>query len=449
MLSATSGRMSVGTIPFGARDMTVALTGLALYLFCVHSFKLPLASVGIGIALFGVLFSGESVKFPAPLMFLTGFLLWTCLGLATSAYQSQVSLTVTDFAKIVLIAFVAFNATSTLSRLTLLIGMWVLLFGLYPSRGTYFNFFFGGGVQDRYSWNFSFRNPNDLAALTILIVGLSGFLALGRYPRWVRLLAVASAAGNAMIIIITQSRGALVGLVVGTMFLLLRSRNRVRLIRFGAIAALGITLYAPASVWERFSRMKFLQSTETLGEADSSAAQRYIIFQIAKQISKEHLAYGVGLGAYSLAHSEYAEERVEWRDGRGERDAHNMYLSVLAETGVPGLLLFLGFLGSALRYAMQTEKSLRETDPVMAEQLRVLRFALVAYLIDAVFGSFHKTSFLYVYTAVMWSAAVIAAKSAGGMRPQSTATMPELSPVRRSRSLSFASTSRGAMRRGS
>ena len=41
---------------------------------------------------------------------------------------------------------------------------------------------------------------------------------------------------------------------------------------------------------------------------------------------------------------------------------------------------------------------------IEAEQLRILRFGLIAYLIAATFGSFHRVSFLYLYLAVLWSA---------------------------------------------
>lgn len=424
-------RMTGGeTIPIGMRYMTIALFGLAIYLFCVHSFKLPIASVGIGIGLFGVLLSGERVTVPLPALFLAGFVAWASIGLFTTAYPSQVNTAVVDIAKLMIIFFVALNATRTAPQLTLLIGLWVLLFGLYPARGTYFNYFFGYATQGRYGWNFSFRNPNDLAALTILVVGLSGFLALGRYPRWVRLLALASAAGNSLIVIITQSRGALVGVVIAVTFLLLRSRNRIRLLRFVVVAAVGITLYAPASVWERFSRMKFLQSTETLDEADSSAAQRYILFQIARTVASEHLLTGIGFGAYPQAHAAYAEERVEWQGGRGERDAHSLYLSILAETGIPGFLLYLAFLGSVLLEAIKAENRLRKVDPLAAEQLRVLRFALIAYLIDSVFGSFHKTSFLYLYVAVLWSAAQILSRTQAGIGMNNAVPLPPSTGLR-------------------
>ena len=394
-------------IPMGTQQMTVALFGLAIYLFCVHSFKLPIASAGIAIGLAGVLAHPKDLSFPAPFVWMTAFLAWCVFGVSISSFTPEPGYGVVDYLKILLIFFVAINAARTQSQLALLISLWVLMFGLYPARGTYFNFLGGISTFGRYGWNFSFENFNDLAAYAILNLGLAGFLLAGKHPKWVRTAAFVACALLSLLIVITQSRGAFIGLTVAFVFMLVRSRSRTKLIRFAGLAALGIVLVAPGAVWERFSRMKFLLNTETLGEADSSAEQRWVLLQIASAIARDHLATGVGLGAYADAHGQYAEDLPEWQMGRGNRDAHNMYVSLIAESGLPGFGLFLGILGSVLLRALRVETRLRTRFPVEAEQLRILRFGLIAYLIAATFGSFHRVSFLYLYIAILWIAATL------------------------------------------
>ena len=306
-----------------------------------------------------------------------------------------------------LIFFIALNAAKTLSQLAVFIGTWVLMFGLFPVRGTYFNFLAGINQFGRYGWNFSFNNYNDLAAYTILSLAMSAFLLAGRYDRWIRISAFLAVISLSLMVILTQSRGAFIGLSVAFLFMIVRSRSRSKLIRFGLLASLGIVLFAPGAVWERFSRMKYLFNTETIGEADTSAEQRYVLLQIGTTIARDNLVKGVGLGAYSEAHGVYAEERPEWKNGRGNRDTHNMYLNLVAETGIPGALLFVSMLVSTLVKATKTERVLRLRLPREAEQLRILRFGLIAYLIAAIFGTFHRSSFLYLYLAVLWCASVI------------------------------------------
>lgn len=420
-------------IPLGMQQMTLALFGLAIYLFCVHSFKLPFASVGIAIGVLGVVMNSKGVSIPLPFILMSVFLGWCALCATTTLYPTVVGQTLLDYLKILLIFFVALNASKTIAQLGIFVGLWVLMFGLFPARGTYFNFLAGIGTFGRYGWNFSFSNYNDLAAYAILVMALSAFLLASRFPKWVRTGALASTAGLALLVVITQSRGAFIGLVIAFVFMLLRSRSRARLIRFGAIAALGIVLAAPGAVWDRFSRMKYLLNTDTIGEADTSAEQRYVLMQIATSIARDHMLTGVGLGAYSEAHGVYAEERPEWQFGRGNRDAHNMYLNLAAETGLPGLLLFSAMLGSVLLRAMRVEQALRLRAPLEAEQLRILRFGLVAYLLAAIFGSFHRVSFLYLYLAVLWSAAQLYAPLINSAMP--TGGRSEEPPVARGTSL--------------
>lgn len=415
-------------IPVGMQQMTVALFGLAIYLFCVHSFKLPIASVGIGIGLLGVLGNPKQLSFPAPVVWMTAFLAWSALGVLISSYTPEQGYGVVDYLKILLIFFVAINAARTQSQLAALISLWVLMFGLYPARGTYFNFLGGISTFGRYGWNFSFENFNDLAAYAILNLGLAGFLLAGRYAKWVRTAALAACAALALLIVITQSRGAFIGLTVAFVFMLVRSRSRAKLVRFAGLASLGIVLLAPGAVWERFSKMKYLLSTETLGEADSSAEQRWVLLQIASSIARDHLATGVGLGAYADAHGRYAEDLAEWQMGRGNRDAHNMYVSLVAETGLPGFAIFLGMLGSVLLCALRVETRLRSRFPLEAEQLRILRFGLVAYLVAATFGSFHRVSFLYLYIAILWTAATLHAELLG-TAAASSPMQPEAPPL--------------------
>ncbi len=423
-------------IPIGPQQMTLALFGLAIYLFCVHSFKLPIASAGIAIGLAGVLMHPREVSVPAPILWMSAFLAWCAVGVSMSSFVVEPGYGVVDYLKILLIFFVAINAARTPSQLAVMISLWVLFFGLYPARGTYFNFIGGISTFGRYGWNFSFENFNDLAAYAILNLGLAGFLLAGRYPKWVRNLALAACAAFALLIVITQSRGAFLGLTVAFLLMLSRSISRAKLIKFAGLATLGIVLIAPGAVWERFSRMKFLLNTETIGEADSSAEQRWVLLQIASTIAKEHLVTGVGLGAYSDAHGRYAEDRPEWQMGRGNRDAHNMYVSLVAETGLPGLALFVAMFGSALLRALRTETLLRSRFALEAEQLRILRFGLVAYLVAATFGSFHRISFMFLYVAILWAATSMFEQLLSSAGPAASPNVPDGASSRGMRGLS-------------
>lgn len=97
---------------------------------------------------------------------------------------------------------------------------------------------------------------------------------------------------------------------------LAREKQRLRaLMLLGAAAGL-ITLAAPSAVWERIQAMKNLTSEETLGDADSSAEQRWVIWKVARAVISDHPLGGVGYGAYPKANADHARSNPAWNNAR-------------------------------------------------------------------------------------------------------------------------------------
>ena len=79
-------------------------------------------------------------------------------------------------------------------------------------------------------------------------------------------------------------------------------------------------------------------------------------------------------------------------------------MNVLAETGLPGLLLFLALIINVLLGVHHARRRASRRSPTQAEALRWLQYALIGYLTAGVFGSFSRLAFLYVYLALLWCA---------------------------------------------
>jgi O-antigen ligase len=166
-------------------------------------------------------------------------------------------------------------------------------------------------------------------------------------------------------------------------------------------ACLGVGLYfAPKSFWARMQGLRKATSVATIGEMDpeGSARQRFAVLQTATRIIRDHPVVGVGLGAYELTNARYSP-------ALGDLDTHNTYLNVVAETGFPGLALFLAIVFSVLRVVYAARRRAGRALPAEAETLRWLQYALLGYLIAGAFGSFAKLAFLYVYLALLWCTA--------------------------------------------
>jgi O-antigen ligase len=223
-----------------------------------------------------------------------------------------------------------------------------------------------------------------------------------------------------LIILVTQSRGALIGLVVsGLIFFMIHSRGR-RVKSFLAAAAVGIVLlpFVPSSAWTRFAGMASLTSTTTIAEADpeGSAEARYNIWRVAGTIIKENPVTGVGLGVYPRAHAMYSPRVGVPVTAIGFRDTHSTYLNVAAETGLPGLVLFLLTVAVVAISSERTRRKARGT--LRAEQLLALELGLMGFMLAGIFGSFAKLSFLYIQLAVMWAVTDITKGELAAATPQ-------------------------------
>jgi len=143
-------------------------------------------------------------------------------------------------------------------------------------------------------------------------------------------------------------------------------------------------------VWERVGTMRHATNSAALDEVDGSegsARQRYEIWRVAGKIISDHPLTGVGLGAYKPNHEQYALQPEFNPTAQGGRDTHSLYLNVLAETGYPGLLLYLAMLLTVLIAAERTRRRCRGVLDTAARQLLVLEAGLVAFLAAATFGS--------------------------------------------------------------
>jgi O-antigen ligase len=183
---------------------------------------------------------------------------------------------------------------------------------------------------------------------------------------------------------------------------------------------------APPDVWGRIASLSKVTSQATIATADKwgSAEQRSDIWRVARAIIADHPVTGVGVGNYGEMHARYANTGQFKGTVQGRRDAHSTYLSTAAETGFPGLILFLAMIGSVFVMGWRAVGRLKKTDPASATGLRTLLFGLIAFLQACLFATMTHLPFLYLYLAVICT---MIAVSQGG--PSASIAAPH--PARR------------------
>jgi len=405
-ISVASG--SETSRPPQALTWTPTFVAFLAYVCIMVTARLHIATAVMAVGLMTLFLQHESLRVPRFLWLFAAWIVWASIGFTMTRYPDRVWDSLTEHGKLVLVTLVAVNALRTATQVRYFLLFVLVSYLLFPARSALVGYVTGNTLFGRAIGPIPYENPNDLAALTILMLGPAlavwGGSARGSLLRWVGL---AGAAPLIVIIVLTQSRGALLALVATALpSALALARRRPRTV-IALAALLGLALYlAPPAFWKRMEGLGKATSVATIGEMDpeGSARQRFAVLQNAMRMVQDHPLLGVGLGAYGLANAHY-------NPALGNLDTHNTYLNILAETGLPGLVLFLALVTSVLRYAHAARRRASRTFPAQSERIRWLLFGLIGYLIAGLFGSYARLSFPYLALALVWCASRIASAS--------------------------------------
>lgn len=194
-----------------------------------------------------------------------------------------------------------------------------------------------------------FREANFLAAFLgamLPIVGIQ-FLRSG-WPGRIACLVSGVFATNA--VILTRSRGALVGIAGGALAacLLAPKQHRYKILLGLVIAAIGGFYLSDPGFIERAGSI-----TTGEQERDPAAQSRIEIWTGSVKMLREH-PMGVGVGNFYQAIGEYAPKYPK-------ADAHSTFVRCYGELGLPGIILFcliIGYGGITLKRVVEEARDL-------------------------------------------------------------------------------------------
>ncbi len=178
------------------------------------------------------------------------------------------------------------------------------------------------------------ENPNMFGEYLILMLPLALVMLVGQGEGLRRLPAFLCLGILGSCLIFTWSRGAWLGMLFGfVVFLFLWHRRAVWLL-FAGVASIPILPYVlPASIIQRFTSIGNL--------SDSSTSYRVFIWRAACDMLRDHgfTGIGIGEGAWFQLYPAYAYQGIE-----AAPHSHNLFLQIWLETGICGLLIFVGIL---------------------------------------------------------------------------------------------------------
>lgn len=324
--------------------------------------------------------------------------------------------------KILLMALVGYALTTTPARVSQLVWAVVLSLGFWGVRGAIIGALTGGASKLYGPGNSAIGDNNDFGLALVMILPLIFYKWQLAESRWLRHALLCLGAMVTVSVVLTYSRGALLGLGAMAAVLLVRSRARVR------IALVIITLgslvwnFAPQAWFER------MNTIETYDQ-DASANSRLYIWKVALQIAHQRPVIG---GGFKVTYWPDATNPLLAGSDVPEltraRASHSIYFETLAEHGYVGLAIFLAItIYSWFNCSRLIRQSVGRKELAWAEHLgRMGQPVLIAYWTA---GAFASQTYLDEYWCMVFlfdAARRIAAKQASSaFDALSSAHLPE------------------------
>jgi O-antigen ligase len=208
-----------------------------------------------------------------------------------------------------------------------------------------------------------YSNPNDLAAL--IVVGVASTVSpISPAPLRNWLVRAVTVLFLLVTLWLTQSRGAILAVMVGSGAIIigwyrLTPRTLALLCGFGLVAIVG---------------MRSLQRDSGDLEGSRDSRMNYVV--AGMRMARSSPIFGVGLDQYPKRYEQFTSDFSEW----GERTAHSSWILALAETGVPGFLIFSTLYGRSLWHSWRARRTKPQLLLVMVSYGVAMSFLSHTYL---------------------------------------------------------------------
>lgn len=377
--------MVMGTLPFILRN---AYFGVLVWSWLSYmnphrlawgfAYDMPFAQIVAIILFISLLATSEKKSLPSnPLVFVWGaFILWMCVCTGMAIYTDLAMEQLETVVKIQLVTFVTLLLMKDFLRINQLI--WVIVFsiGFYSVKGGIFTLITGGAFHV-FGPAGSYIEENNTLAVTILMI-MPMMVYLYKFPPHplVGKIMPACIFLSLISVVGSQSRGAVLAILAVGGFFWWRSRAKLLTgILFLVLALFGF-IFMPQSWHDRMA-------TITEYQQDSSAMERLRAWKYSFNAANARIT-GAGFNSWSQ------ENYAKWAPGTGRAYvAHSIYFSVLADSGWPGLIMFLAVLFMVWR---QLGRVIRVTqdDPERQDYnflARMLQISVMAYMSGGAFLS--------------------------------------------------------------
>jgi O-antigen ligase len=433
---AAFGQPELGLVAFIAITFT-QLSNVGIKFYSFPSLAKPLAGLLLLLILVRIALYGERplgwVR-AGPILVVYASVWFASLlhaGNFLAAYQSFVGFAKDALGAVIVIYFI--QRPSSLKG-----AIWaVIIAGLFMGAisvfqaftGTYDNLYFGfGGWQAQNTGEIGrnrltgpYDNPNAYAQILVFIVPLALDRVWNERNIILRILAGATVFVSVLAIFFTYSRGGFLSLVfaLGVLLALRRPSFFPLVLTLGLV--LGLLQFLPDTYTSRIASLFQLAPTQNSQLTDPSLIGRTSENTTAWRMFLDHPLLGVGLGNFKDNYQNYSRE-LGLDQRRAPRNPASLYLELLSEQGIIGILIFillLALIFREMRSAQINFQLLGMNDYSFMGSALAAGFA--GYMFSAIFKNSAYSNVFWVIVGISLAAGQVAYNS----RQQTLDAQPE------------------------
>jgi len=237
----------------------------------------------------------------------------------------------------------------------------------------------------------SFLEDNNAFGLALnMCLPLLFFLAGQEKRKWMRIAIWITFASTIIVILLTYSRGALLGLGVVLTVLMLKSRHKVVGTFFMVVVAFFVLSFAPEAWMQRMGRF-------FSGDLDESAQQRLVSWGTSWNFAHDYPITG---GSFDVLPNVDVFQRYQPRPlplGFLSSGPHSIYFQLLADQGFPGLGLFIVLIGSCYWSLWRVRIASRSipTANYLVPYTQMVEVSILGFMVSGAFLGFVYLDVIY------------------------------------------------------
>jgi len=281
--------------------------------------------------------------------------------------------------KILLMTGFTVLLTNSQQRLRLLMLVTVFSFGALAVKGALFGMRTAGDFRVWGPPDSFVADNNDLGLAMNIALPLMFFMASQESNRKIRFLLRVCFFASVLVVLLTYSRGALLGLTTVLVVIVVKARHKFLGGAVLLLAGMLVLAYAPVRWQDRMD-------TLVAGKVDESGQQRLVSWKFAWNVAQAFPLTGGGLGCFTPEmFARYSKEELP--GGALSSGPHSIYFQIIGEQGFVGFFIFLSLVGACVLSLRKMRKLVQNSPPLqwIAPYADGLEGGFYAFLVSGAF----------------------------------------------------------------